>query len=109
MTLSVERDRGPVMVTVEYCVDPEDQTAFLSALRRLARERRRDGAYAWEVFEDTAEAGRFVETFFVVSWLEHLRQHERVTNADRLLQERIYRFHLKGAPMVRHFVAPIQS
>jgi MFS family permease len=108
MTLEVNRDRGPVMVTVEYDVDVKDRTAFFSALDRLARERRRDGAYAWEVFEDTAEAGRFVETFFVASWLEHLRQHERVTNADRVVQESIG-FHLKGVPVVRHFIAPVQE
>ena len=27
-----------------------------------------------------------METFFVESWLEHLRQHQRVTNADRVLR-----------------------
>jgi MFS family permease len=105
MTLKVDRDRGPVMVTVEYRIDSKDRTAFLSAVHRLGRERRRDGAYAWELFEDTTEAGQFVETFFVVSWLEHLRQHERVTNADRVLQEGVSRLHLTGAPRVRHFVA----
>src|SRR6266702_2605046 len=92
------------MVKIEYGIDLKDRMAFLSALCRLARERRRDGAYVWEVFEDTAEPGQFVETFFVASWLDHLRQHERVTNADRVLQEGVVRFHVKGAPLVRHFV-----
>ena len=40
---------------------------LLVALEKLAYERRRDGAYAWGVFEDTAEKGRFVETFLVES------------------------------------------
>ena len=68
------------------------------------RERRRDGAYAWRVFEDIAEEGRFVETFLVDSWVEHLRQHERVTQADRELQELVNRFQIDGAPKVTHLI-----
>ena len=101
----IENDRGPVLVTVEYRINPQDREAFLEALAQLERERRRDGAYAWGIFEDAAVAGRMVETFLVESWMEHLRQHERVTNADRLVQECVHRFHLSGAPKVTHFIA----
>ena len=101
---SIDGDRGPVLVTVEYRVFPEHRVAFITALERVEHERRRDGAYAWGVFEDTAEPGRFVETFVVESWLEHLRQHERVTNADRVLQERVHRL-LEGTPVVTHLIA----
>ncbi|HUK07480.1 MAG TPA: MFS transporter [Stellaceae bacterium] len=88
-THEVEHDRGPVLVTVEYRIKADDRDAFLQALEKLAHERRRDGAYAWGVFEDAAAGGRFIETFYVESWLEHLRQHERVTNADRILQDAV--------------------
>jgi quinol monooxygenase YgiN len=101
----IEQDEGPVMVTVEYQIRPENREAFLAALDRLAHERRRDGAYAWGVFEDVGQEGRFLETFLVESWLEHLRQHERVTNADRILQDAVHRYHIKGKPKVTHFVA----
>ena len=101
----VEPDRGPVLVTVEYRIDPNNREAFLRALEKLAHERRRDGAYAWGVFEDAGDEGRFLETFLVESWLEHLRQHERVTNADRILQTAVHRYHLEGAPKVTHFIA----
>lgn len=101
----VEPDRGPVLVTVEYRIDPYNREAFLRALEKLAHERRRDGAYAWGVFEDAGDEGRFLETFFVESWLEHLRQHERVTNADRILQTAVHRYHLEGVPKVTHFIA----
>jgi hypothetical protein len=57
------------------------------------------------VFEDAAEEGRMVETFLVESWLEHLRQHERVTNADRLIEEKVHHFHLHGVPKVTHLIA----
>jgi len=101
----VEPDRGPVLVTIEYRIEPKDREPFLAVLVKLASERRRDGAYAWGVFEDAAEEGRMVETFLVESWLEHLRQHERVTNADRLLQETVHRFQVGGTPKITHLIA----
>jgi predicted MFS family arabinose efflux permease len=103
--LDIAQDRGPVLVAVEYRIRPEDREAFLQAIARLEHGRRRDGAYAWGIFEDAAEPGRMVETFLVESWMEHLRQHERVTNADKLVQDAVDRFHLSGEPKVTHFIA----
>jgi MFS family permease len=105
LSREIEADRGPVLVTIEYSIRPEQRDAFLAAIARLAPERRRDGAFNWCIFEDVETAGRFVETFQVDSWLEHLRQHERVTNADRVLQEAVHRFDVAGAPKVTHLVA----
>jgi predicted MFS family arabinose efflux permease len=105
LTAHIEQDRGPVLVTVEYRISPRDREAFLLALEKVGSERRRDGAYRWGVYEDTAEQGRFVETFVVASWIEHLRQHERVTKADRLQEQVVLRFNLAGEPKVTHFVA----
>jgi predicted MFS family arabinose efflux permease len=102
---TIEEDRGPVLVTVEYRIDPARRRAFLAAIERLGQERRRDGAYRWGVFEDAADPARVVETFLVESWLEHLRQHERVTNADRVMQAEVQRFNLDGDPKVTHFIA----
>jgi MFS family permease len=102
----VDGDRGPVLVTVEYRIDLADRAPFLDALARLSDQRIRDGAFEWNVFEDAAEPGRIVETFLIASWLEHMRQHERVTHEGRALQERVQAFH-KGAtpPVVAHLVA----
>jgi len=105
VTRDVDQDKGPVLVTIEYRIKPTNRDAFLTALEGLAQDRRRDGAYDWGVFEDAAEEGRLLETFVVDSWLEHLRQHQRVTNADRLLQDEVHRFHLGEAPKVTHFIA----
>jgi MFS family permease len=86
---AIEPDQGPVLVTVEYRIGKENCAAFLGAIDEIGRERKRDGAFAWGIFEDAAESGRFLETFLIESWLElrHLRQ--RVTNADRMLEEEI--------------------
>jgi MFS family permease len=104
-----EKERGPVLVTVEYRVKLEDRDPFLVALAKVGAERRRDGAFDWGVFEDAANEGRFVETFLLDSWLEHLRQHQRVTKADRAVQEAVARFDTRGAPKVTHFIAATPS
>ena len=46
-----------------------------------------------------------IETFLVESWTEHLRQHERVTNADRLIEEKVLQFEIHGPPRVTHLIA----
>lgn len=104
ITKAIEADTGPVMVTVEYRIGPENREAFLEAMELLSHERKRDGAYAWDIFEDSAVPGRFLETFLVESWLEHLRQHKRVTNADRVLEDKVYS-KAQGKPIVTHFIA----
>jgi MFS family permease len=99
-------DRGPVMVTVEYRVDPGKQHEFTSVMQHMHRIRRRDGAYMWELFNDIDDPYRIVECFMVESWLEHLRQHERVTVADQDIIERTRAFHLGDAlPKVTHLLA----
>jgi MFS family permease len=101
----IEQDRGPVLVTVEYLIRPEDRAPFLEALTNLGGERRRDGAFDWWVFEDVAKPGRYIETFMLDSWIEHMRQHERVSNTDRILQGRVHDFQIDGSPKVTHLVA----
>ena len=97
-------DSGPVLVTVEYAVDPENVEEFLKAARRYGRIRRRDGAKRWHIFRDVEKADRYLETFIVGSWAEHERQHERMTRADREVEENLYRY-VRGEPKVRHLVA----
>lgn len=104
-SIDTDADPGPVLVTVEYVIAQERRDAFLSAVMELGRARRRDGAYAWDIFEDVSESGRFLETFMVASWLEHLRQHQRVTNADEVVQDAIRQFGAATNPKVTHLLA----
>ncbi|HEX8237713.1 MAG TPA: MFS transporter [Abditibacteriaceae bacterium] len=96
----------PVLVTVEYCIAPERSGEFAAAMQKVGRSRRRDGALRWGLFRDLAEPGRYVESFMVESWAEHLRQHERVTQVDRELEEQAYTFHIgTERPRVSHLIA----
>jgi MFS family permease len=106
--LVVERheEHGPVLVTVEYSIDPASAREFASAMQLMRRIRRRDGALRWGLFEDAATPGRFIETYVVESWAEHLRQHERVTISDRETEQRAFAFHQgSDRPKVTHWIA----
>jgi MFS family permease len=107
-TLMLERhpDHGPVLVTVVYFIDPERGTEFARAMEALRRIRRRDGAIRWGLFEDAAVPGRYIETFVVDSWAEHLRQHERMTVSDREVEAKAQAFHRAAdPPTVTHWIA----
>jgi hypothetical protein len=67
---------------VEYRVAAENRADFQGALEEVGHARRRDGAYAWGVYENIDDIGRFTETFLMDSWLEVLHERERRTNAD---------------------------
>jgi MFS family permease len=102
--VGVDAQQGPVLVTIEYKVVPERTAEFVDAMREYGRMQRRDGAYWWGIFRDTEIADRYLETFLVDSWAEHLRQHDRQTQADRELEERIIGY-LVGEPVVRHLIS----
>ncbi len=101
-------DRGPVLIEIEYRVAPARVADFVAALRRFRSVRQRDGAIRWDVWEDVGEPGRVIESFVVESWIEHQRQHARVTRADQLDQETLRAFQLGDQPaLVRHLLRPL--
>jgi len=96
-------DQGPVLVTIRYFVVRERGGEFIEAVHEYGRIRRRDGAYRWGIYRDTEVADRFLEIFLVHSWAEHLRQHERQTQADGELERRLSGY-VVGEPEVRHLI-----
>lgn len=106
----LDNSQGPVIIEIRYSVRPDDRDAFLNALYELKTARQRDGAHSWGVYEDIEQEGKFVEHYMEDSWIEHLRQHERVTHADRQLQEIVQAFHTgEEPPEVSHLLAAYPS
>ncbi len=103
--LEIGNEQGPVLVTVEYRIDAKNRSEFLDTLEEIGHERKRDGAFAWRVFEDTANPDRFVEAFLIDSWLELKHLRERVTVADRMIEDHVHDL-LTQVPHVEFLVAP---
>jgi MFS family permease len=84
-------EAGPIMVQVEYTVDPPHAGAFRTAMAELGRNRRRDGAVQWWLFQDTSDP----------------RYHDRVSVAHMELELKIRVLTRSGSTIVtRHFIAP---
>ena len=106
VSAEMETERGPVLVTVEYHIDPAKAEDFARTAFGLRAIRRRDGAVNWGLFQDLADPSRWVETFVVETWAEHLRQHERITVEDRHVEEAVRAFQVGGElPVVKHHIA----
>jgi MFS family permease len=92
-------DDGPVLIQIEYRIDPENRSAFLDAIQAMEPARRRNGATAWRIFRDLEDEGRFVERFVIASWAEYVRLRARVTVADQELRARVQHLQRKGVPV----------
>jgi MFS family permease len=101
----VANDQGPVLAIAEYLIDPKDSAAFLAVMHDIGLERRRDGAYAWHIFEDPNEAGKMIETYLIHSALELKYRQSRVTMADQLMEDQATQF-LEAPLQARYLVAP---
>jgi len=106
MAMDIPPEHGPVLVAVEYRIDPARRDEFIRVMRGMKTIRRRDGAMRWGLYQDVSAPDRMRESFLVESWAEHLRQHERMTAADREVQRHALSFHVgEGVPEVKHWVA----
>jgi MFS family permease len=105
LSINPPLNAGPVLVMVEYTIEPARLRDFVAAMQGVRSLRLRDGAYRWGLFYDPVNPTRCVETFVVESWAEHLRQHERVTLADKQVEDIAYAFHAGDRPpAVSHLI-----
>jgi MFS family permease len=99
-------DHGPVVISVEYLIALDRVEEFNAAIAALEIKRRRDGAFHWHLYADLARPGHYIEMYQVETWGEYLRQIERTTAADKLVEERVYGIHNgEEAPKVTHLIS----
>ena len=99
-------DAGPVLITIDWQIDPSTVDAFAAAMIPVRRQRRRDGAYNWGLFHDLEAPGHMVESYCVSTWSEHERQHHRSTAADDLEQSAARALLVSNETHVHHHLAP---
>lgn len=97
----------PAMVTVEYRIAPENRATFVERARAFSKQRLRDGATRWHLYQNVEDPELWTESFHLPSWAEHLEQHDRVTRSDIDQQKELKALDMRtGGPVVRHYLAP---
>ncbi len=105
LAIAPDPGEGPVLVMVEYRIRPERAQDFTLAMQAVREQRLRDGAFRSSLYRDPADPSRYLETFVVESWAEHLRLCERATVSDRIVEERARAFHIdRRPPAISHYV-----
>jgi len=99
-------EEGPVLVTLEYEIDPKKASRFIKAMGPLKAIRRKYGAVMWRLFRDVSKRSHYRESFIVESWAEHLRQHDRFTVSDIKILNNVNSYAKGGRPYrVEHYIA----
>lgn len=96
--IDLDLREGPVLVTIDYLIDPARTDEFLQVMQESRRNRLLHGMLSWGLFRDAADSRRFIEHYVDESWVEHLRHFERMTAFDVALRERRLSFHVGDSP-----------
>lgn len=100
LQLDITRRSGPIMIMVDYEIAQDDVREFLELMRQRRRIRRRDGAQQWTLMRDLENPDIWTETYHVPTWIEYVRHHERRTQSDAEVADRLLALH-KGPKPVR--------
>jgi MFS family permease len=96
---------GPIVITIEYVIRPQDVVAFLSVMAERRRIRRRDGARHWTLLRDLEDPAVWVERYHSPTWVEYVRHNLRMTHADAGISERLQTLHQgPGQPRVHRMI-----
>jgi MFS family permease len=98
IAVPIEPRSGPIVVTIEYIIDERDVIAFLRAMAERKLIRRRDGARHCQLLRDLSDARLWIERYHSPTWVEYVRQNQRVTHADAVVWERVRALHRGAQP-----------
>lgn len=109
--LSLTPRSGPIVVEIEYRVDPTRARLYYAVMQQVEHSRQRNGAYGWSLARDIADPELWTERFHCPTWYDYLRQRNRATDAERALHARAMEFHMgPGSVRIRRMLdRPIGS
>lgn len=78
---------GPVVIEVEYDVEPDRARDFYEVMMKLQPVRKRIGGFDWSISRDIANPQLWIERYHCPTWGDYLRMRDRYTQAEFDLQE----------------------
>ncbi|GLR92094.1 hypothetical protein GCM10007857_88130 [Bradyrhizobium iriomotense] len=96
--LALTARSGPLVVEIEYRVSQDNARAFHNLMQDVQLSRQRNGPYCWSIARDIANLELWTERYHWPTWLDYLRQRNRLTESERALDRRAVAFHVGPAP-----------
>ncbi|MDQ2685750.1 MAG: MFS transporter [Thermoproteota archaeon] len=94
------------LITIEYKkINPILSDEFERNIRELGRLLKSEGMAYWEIFQDPADTGHYIEIRIADTWTDHIRQHEHVTKNIQIMEDKI-RALIKDCPtpVISHYI-----
>lgn len=88
---------GPVVVEVEYDVDPEHAREFYGVMTKMQSVRKRIGAFQWSISRDIADPALWTERYLCPTWGDYLRMRDRYSQGDFDIQAEADSFNRSGS------------
>lgn len=98
LELDIKPRSGPIRIMIEYEIRLKDTPEFLSVMAERRRIRKRDGARRWSLARDMEHVERWIETYYLPTWIEYVRYNQRMTHHDALVGDRIRKLHAGTEP-----------
>ncbi|GGN45236.1 MFS transporter [Novosphingobium indicum] len=97
VSLGLTMRSGPVVVEVDYDVDPDRARDFYGVMMKMQGMRKRIGAFQWSIARDIADPALWTERYHCPTWGDYLRMRDRYTQADFAIQEEADGFNRSGS------------
>ena len=86
LALGLSLRSGPIVVEVEYRVDPARAREFYAVMMRMQRMRKRIGGFEWSIARDIEDPWLWTERYHCPTWGDYLRMRDRYTQMDSDVQ-----------------------
>jgi predicted MFS family arabinose efflux permease len=105
-SVNPSQNENQALITIEYNkIDSKLSFEFEQRVRELGRILKSEGMAYWELFQDPADNGHYIEIRIADTWTDHMRQHEYVTKNIKVMEDGI-RDLIKDCPqpIISHYI-----
>lgn len=111
IALDISLRSGPIVIEIDYNVDPERARDFYDVMLKVQRVRQRNGGFSWSLARAIGNPWAWTERFECPTWGDYLRLRDRNTLGDRDMQALAESFHqpTEGIRIRRQLARPFGS
>jgi MFS family permease len=105
-SIDASQYENQALITIEYNkIDHNLSDEFEHNIHELGRLLKSEGMAYWEIFQDPADSGHYIEIRIADTWTDHIRQHEHVTRNVQVMEDKI-RALIKDCPppIISHYI-----